>query len=99
MQEPAAENVNSPVNAHPRHFAANRYVYPVLSRRAGGISIGINLNRDKICNFNCVYCQIDRNAPGEKEVIDLPRLANELDRMVALVVSGQIFDGPQFRRR
>ena len=84
-------------NVHPRSFQANRYVYPVLSRRAGGISIGVNLNLDKICNFHCVYCQVGRAEPGEKEFVDLPRLGDELDRMIELVTSGRIFQGPRFQ--
>jgi len=83
--------------AHPRTYAANRYVYPVLSRRAGGISIGVNLNLDQFCNFHCIYCQVDRSKPCEKEAVDIERLADELNRMVELVVSGRIFEGPQFR--
>ena len=47
--------------SHPRSFAENLYVYPVLSRRAGGISIGINLNRNQFCNFRCIYCQVERD--------------------------------------
>ncbi len=103
--------------AHPRSFATNRYVYPVLSRRAGGISIGVNLNLDRSCSFHCVYCQVDRTTPGQEEeggqaprrtkgacppfpqsgAADLEKLAEELDRMVELVVSGRIFKGTQFR--
>ena len=60
----------------------------MLSRRAGGISIGVNLNLDKICNFHCVYCQVDRGEPGEKEFVELPRLRQELDDMFELVLSG-----------
>jgi wyosine [tRNA(Phe)-imidazoG37] synthetase (radical SAM superfamily) len=81
---------------HPREFTANRYVYPVLSRRAGGISIGVNLNPDKFCNFRCVYCQIDRTDPCDDKPVDLTTLADELDRMVELVISGNIFRRPQF---
>ena len=34
-------------------------VYPVNSRRARGLSIGINLFPDrKICSFNCPYCEV-----------------------------------------
>ncbi|MDX9945398.1 MAG: radical SAM protein, partial [Azonexus sp.] len=29
---------------HSRDSAGLRYVYPVISRRAGGVSVGINLN-------------------------------------------------------
>ena len=84
--------------AHGRSFQGNRYVYPVLSRRAGGISIGVNLNRDKSCNFNCVYCQVDRSEPGQQESIDTRRLADELDGMIELVGSGRIYRESKFRR-
>lgn len=83
--------------AHQRDFQANRYVYPVLSRRAGGISIGVNLNRDMACTFRCIYCQVDRTGPGEKETLDLPRLVDELDAMLELVASGRIFRETKFR--
>jgi wyosine [tRNA(Phe)-imidazoG37] synthetase (radical SAM superfamily) len=82
--------------AHSRGFAANRYVYPVLSRRAGGISVGVNLNPDGFCNFDCVYCQIDRTLPEKVEPLDLDVLAGELNWMAEEVVSGRIFQGPQF---
>ena len=96
MQDPIPSG--SPLfDAHPRSFAANCYVYPVLSRRAGGISIGVNLNLDRACNFRCIYCQVDRSGPAEADFVDLDRLAGELDRMVELVASGRIYEGPQFR--
>jgi len=82
---------------HERGFAANRYVYPVLSRRSGGISIGVNLNRDQACNFNCIYCQVDRTESGDGEAIDFDRLAGELRRMIELVTSGRIYQETKFR--
>jgi wyosine [tRNA(Phe)-imidazoG37] synthetase (radical SAM superfamily) len=94
-QEPSP-SANPIFAAHSRQFTANRYVYPVLSRRAGGISIGVNLNPDKFCNFRCVYCQIDRTQPGCDEPVDLTTLADELDRMAELVVSGDIYRRVQF---
>lgn len=81
---------------HPRRFIANRYVYPVLSRRAAGMSIGVNLNGDKFCNFRCVYCQVDRTTPGETSPLDVHVLAEELDRTVESVVSGRIYEGDRF---
>ncbi|NQT14260.1 MAG: radical SAM protein, partial [Planctomycetes bacterium] len=71
----------------------------VLSRRSGGISIGVNLNRDKRCNFDCVYCQVDRARPGEteRESVDLGRLAAELDATVRLVTSGRLYEDDKFR--
>jgi wyosine [tRNA(Phe)-imidazoG37] synthetase (radical SAM superfamily) len=95
---PAPSFSDSPLfDAHPRNFAANRYVYPVLSRRAGGISIGVNLNLDQFCNFHCIYCQVDRSQPAEAEFVGLRRLAEELDETIALVVSGRIYEGQKFR--
>ena len=95
MQEPPPNS--SQFVVHQRRFAANRYVYPVLSRRAGGISIGVNLSLDKFCNFHCIYCQVDLAEPGRKETVDLEKLAEELDQTIELVVSGKIYEGLQFR--
>jgi len=83
--------------SHPRSFAENRYIYPVLSRRAGGISIGVNLNPGQLCNFNCVYCQVRRGETTRHDPVDLARLGAELERAIELVRSGEIFRGPQFR--
>jgi wyosine [tRNA(Phe)-imidazoG37] synthetase (radical SAM superfamily) len=97
MTDPSGSHSTRPlIEAHPRRFEENRYVYPVLSRRAGGISIGVNLNLDKRCNFDCIYCQVDRAEMGEKEFIEIDRLAAELDATVQSVTSGRIFEAPPF---
>ena len=45
--------------------AGRRYVYVVRSRRSGGLSVGINLDPRKSCNFDCVYCEVvDRRTAG-----------------------------------
>lgn len=51
------------LNIHPvtnhREREKGVIVYPVYSRRAGGLSIGINLFPDKKkCQFNCPYCEV-----------------------------------------
>lgn len=83
-------------SSHPRDFQSNLYVYPVVSRRAEGISIGVNLNRNKFCNFRCIYCQVDQADPGEETLVDLQLLREELDWTVDWVVSGRIFQDTQF---
>ena len=95
MQKPPSAG-NPIFAAHPREFRANRYVYPVLSRRAGGLSIGVNLSPDKFCNFRCVYCQVADADPIDDRPIDLATLANELDRTLELVASGDLYRGPRF---
>lgn len=95
----APQNEHDPQDlftVHSRSFEQNHYVYPVVSRRAGGISIGVNLNLDKVCNFDCIYCQVDRTEMGEREFVELQRLADELEGAVDLIVSGRIYEGPRF---
>ena len=63
---------------HSRDSAGLRYVYPVVSRRAGGVSIGINLNTNNACNWRCIYCQVPELMRGTAPPIDLPLLEKEL---------------------
>lgn len=65
-----------------------RYVYPVVSRRAGGVSIGINLNVNNACNWACVYCQVPDLTRGGPPPVDLDLLANELARLLDEVLVG-----------
>jgi wyosine [tRNA(Phe)-imidazoG37] synthetase (radical SAM superfamily) len=81
-------------NHHPRKFKHYQYVYPVLSRRAGGISIGINLNPQKNCNFDCTYCQVDRTEPlsAKENSIDVLKFTRELQELLHLYQSNQLQD-------
>ncbi len=101
MTKPRISLLNLPQNraaivSHPRLWADNRYVYPVISRRSGGLSIGINLNPDKICNFDCIYCSVNRKIPGDHLPIDIHVLASELAAMLDAVVSGELFTHEPF---
>jgi wyosine [tRNA(Phe)-imidazoG37] synthetase (radical SAM superfamily) len=73
---------------HRRDASGMRYVYPVVSRRAGGVSVGINLNPDNRCNFRCIYCQVPGLRRGAGPVIDVPRLELELRAMLHDIVWG-----------
>jgi wyosine [tRNA(Phe)-imidazoG37] synthetase (radical SAM superfamily) len=81
---------------HARLFEHNRFVYPVLSRRSGGISIGVNLNPDKICNFDCIYCQVDRRSQSETRFVETSALVQELRTTLDLVTSGRIYETEKF---
>src|SRR3954453_23484468 len=81
---------------HPRRFEENRFVYPVVSRRSEGISVGMNLNPDKICNFDCIYCQVDRTTQSETQFVATEQLLVELEDTLRLVRSGELFEHPQF---
>jgi wyosine [tRNA(Phe)-imidazoG37] synthetase (radical SAM superfamily) len=86
--------VRRAVSHHPRLWHDHRYVYAVLSRRSKGVSIGINLNTDKVCNFDCLYCSIDRKVPlppWASRHVDLGVLREELAAMLELAASGAIY--------
>lgn len=83
-------------HSHPRRYEQNKFVYPVVSRRSRGISIGVNLNPDKVCNFDCIYCQVDRRSESETRFVELDRLLAEIDQMLSFVTSGEIYEDPRF---
>ncbi|MDD5180095.1 MAG: radical SAM protein [Gallionellaceae bacterium] len=66
------------VTDHSRDSAGLRYVYPVVSRRARGVSVGINLNTNNACNWRCIYCQVPDLKPGSAPPVDLALLEQEL---------------------
>lgn len=83
--------------AHPRAFHENRYVYAVLSRRSGGISIGVNLNPDKRCNFDCIYCQVDRRRMPPPAPVNVEQLRGELEGVLAAAARGDLYAEARFR--
>jgi wyosine [tRNA(Phe)-imidazoG37] synthetase (radical SAM superfamily) len=68
-----------------RNFLNNRFVYLVISQRARGLSIGVNMNPDKHCNFKCVYCEVDRDEVARDRSVDLPTMAAELEALLVQV--------------
>jgi wyosine [tRNA(Phe)-imidazoG37] synthetase (radical SAM superfamily) len=83
---------------HRRDLGDNRHVYAVVSRRAGGLSIGVNLNVDKVCNFDCPYCQVDRTPSPvlPTSEVDLAALGAELSRLLGWVRDGTLWEHPPF---
>lgn len=81
---------------HSRHYRDNRFVYPVLSRRSKGISLGVNLNPDKVCNFDCIYCQVDRRTEAETDFVDLHLVLDELRHLLEIASNGQLYADEPF---
>ena len=73
---PPAEHLT--VEDHNRDVSGLTYIYPVVSRRAGGVSIGINLNINNACNWRCIYCQVPNLSRGTPPPINLALLEKEL---------------------
>lgn len=85
------------VQDHARQFAEYAFVYPVISRRSQGLSLGVNLNPDKVCNFDCIYCEVDRKVRGRADRVDLARMREELRSLIRLAREGGLSKEPKFR--
>jgi len=97
--EPEGSSENPPeVRDHRRQWRKCLYVYPVISRRSKGLSIGVNLNPDKQCTFSCVYCQIDRRAKRGLTDVDIEILYDELHLALEAVATGRLWAEPRFVR-
>lgn len=81
----------------PREFLGNRFVYAVISQRAKGLSIGVNLNPDKGCNFDCAYCEVNRDLAGRDARVDLDVMAAELEQLLTTTFEGNLRELPYFR--
>ena len=72
---------------HDRNIFDSKYVYPVVSRRAGGLSLGINLNTNNACNWQCIYCEIPNLSRGGPEPIEVELLKDELNFWIDQIIN------------
>ena len=89
------------ITDHSRDIVGLTYVYPVVSRRAGGVSVGINLNPNSACNWRCIYCQVPALKRGSAPEIDLIKLENELFGFLQEIIYGSFMQeqvNPDARR-
>lgn len=80
------------ITNHDRDSAGLNYVYPVISRRAGGLSIGVNFNTNNACNWRCVYCQVPDLIKGSAPDLDFNLLEDELRFFLNDVLHGDFFE-------
>lgn len=74
----------------------NQFVYTVISARARGLAVGVNLSPEKDCNFHCIYCHVHRNGDS-KTPVDVEALAAELKKTVIFVRSSHLRERPWYR--
>ena len=89
------------ISKHDRDSAGMTYVYPVVSRRAGGVSVGINLNPNNACNWACIYCQVPNLVRGSGPELDLAVLESELRALLTEILHGDFMQNhvPEGARR
>jgi wyosine [tRNA(Phe)-imidazoG37] synthetase (radical SAM superfamily) len=83
-------------SGYPRDFLDNRFVYTVISPRARGLSVGVNFNPDKHCNFDCAYCEVSRERPSLEGKLDVRVMLAELEQTLEMVHSGRIRQRPRY---
>jgi len=87
---PALKEVMPAPFGSPRNFLNNRFVYAVISQRARGLSIGVNLTPDKYCNFDCLYCEVNRDEPVHDRKVNLRVLSTELQDLLTVTFQGRL---------
>ncbi len=87
---PMPQSLN--IHEHSRSSVGLTYVYPVVSRRSGGISVGINLNPNNACNWRCIYCQVPDLKRGAAPEVDLNRLESELTEFLHELLHGNFMN-------
>ncbi len=80
-----------------RNFLNHRFVYVVVSPRAHGLAMGINMNPDKKCDFDCVYCEVNRESPSRDQALDVPVMVAELEQTMQMALEGKLRQLPQFQ--
>jgi wyosine [tRNA(Phe)-imidazoG37] synthetase (radical SAM superfamily) len=95
-KEETADGIAAAWRRHDRRWMNNHYVYAVVSRRSRGVSVGLNLSPGKACNFNCIYCQVDRKLPGAVRKVDLNILEKELDEILQADRNGSLYEKAPF---
>jgi wyosine [tRNA(Phe)-imidazoG37] synthetase (radical SAM superfamily) len=85
-----APDISSSVFSYPRQFFGNRFVYAVVSPRARGLAVGVNMNPDGHCNFSCDFCEVNRSAPALEKSLDVDVMVGELQRTLSLACSGEM---------
>ena len=80
------------IHDHSRELSGLKYIYSVISRRAGGVSIGINLNVNNACNWQCIYCEIPNLTRGSPPPIELDVLENELRLFLHDIIHGDYME-------
>jgi wyosine [tRNA(Phe)-imidazoG37] synthetase (radical SAM superfamily) len=81
----------------PRDFLENRFVYVVDSARARGLAVGVNMNPDKACNFDCIYCEVHRDQALRELRLEVDVMAAELKKTLALILAGQLRERSSFQ--
>lgn len=83
---------------YPRDFMDNQFVYLLISPRAHGLSIGVNLNPHADCNLECAYCEINLSRGARSDDLELDRMVIELEQTLELAEGGWLRQWPRYAK-
>lgn len=66
-----------------------RFVQTVVSPRARGLSVRLDLAPDGHCNFDCQYCEVKRTQLSADRVPDIPVMMAELEAVLDTIAQGR----------
>jgi wyosine [tRNA(Phe)-imidazoG37] synthetase (radical SAM superfamily) len=95
---PAEEDPVRRPSTYPREFLHHRFTYVVISPRARGLSVGVNMNPDKRCQFNCIYCEVERVLSPAGPELEVGVMASELKTMLDYVRDGRLRELHAYRK-
>ena len=68
----------------------------MISPRSRGLCLAVNMNPDKTCNFDCLYCEVDRRTPPRETKLDVDAMAAELHKTLGFVMAGKLHERPSY---
>lgn len=55
------------------------------------------MNPDGLCNFDCVYCEVDRRKLRRERVVDVAQMRAELNQLLEMAITGWLRELPPFQ--
>jgi len=80
-----------------RNSLNRQFTYLLISQRARGLCLGVNMNPDRQCNFKCVYCEVARDSTPQAAALDVGVMAAELRQMLQWVQEEKVAQLPAYR--
>lgn len=80
-------------------YGEESLIYPVFSRRLQGLSVGINTSPQRVCNFECVYCEVDFSQGARPIKFNVARADSELRTVLTDIQAGKFGSEPVIEKK
>jgi wyosine [tRNA(Phe)-imidazoG37] synthetase (radical SAM superfamily) len=94
----SARSTRRPERPVGRDYQGRHWVYTQLSGQTRGLSVGVNLSPDGVCDYRCRYCRTAGQSDLGPIPVDGGELARELEETLESIRTGHAFNQPAYRR-